>query len=654
MTFLTFFKKNSLAFRLLKPITTLMIAIGLIFSIAIFTIFNQFAHSQIEESKHSFEEEILSILNNSYTELVESGKVAVPASGFIQKAKTAALIETFFNSKKLHGRISEGDEVIYKIENNAHPSHNSPEKHTLLFRLNSFIFHVDYSASLSFKPWDWQVTFVQDDSDYHEVMQKATYIFVSLAILILAANVMLLVIMGKVIGRPLRNIIDPVRQGEMPAYTGTNEFEFLSKTICNDMTRRLKVENELLDQKKFLERATEDALAASKAKSEFLANISHEIRTPMNAIVGFTDMALATDLTDKQHEFILAINHASDTLLGLINDILDFSKIEAGKLDIDHLEFNLQEMISRLASINQGRIKEKDLEFVQIVPPMDRMLIGDPARIQQILTNLIGNAVKFTSQGTITLEVRMREQTEETITLDFAVSDTGIGIAEGKQTAIFDAFTQADGSVTRDFGGTGLGLTIANKLVGLLGDTTLDVSSLEGEGSTFSFELSFRLGGKVGAEPDRAEKEEKPPEKIKACRILLVEDDMINAKVATMLLEEHGHMVTIAANGRLGVEAAFNDEFDIILMDIMMPEMDGLTATREIRRREKESGPYKRHLPIVAWTGKAMKGDKEKCIEAGMDYYLTKPIKIKIINQVISQCLADRKKERQGSRNLPS
>jgi two-component system, sensor histidine kinase and response regulator len=418
--------------------------------------------------------------------------------------------------------------------------------------------------------------------------------------------------------------------------------------VMNDEDVLLEVFLDISDRKEMEERLIEArkvAEMASKAKSEFLATMSHEIRTPMNAIIGFTDMLLGTKLSAEQQEFVQAVNHGGESLLGLINDILDFSKIEARKLEVENIEFNLQELISRVGVVNKGRVEEKGLEFEQSVPTLDLLLVSDPARLQQILTNIISNATKFTSQGRITLEVRMKEEAEETITLDFAVTDTGIGIPTERQTSIFEAFTQADGSVTRKYGGTGLGLTIANQLVGLLGGTTLKVQSREGAGSTFSFELPFMLGSKIGSETDKAEKAGKQSEEIQSCRILLVEDDMINITLVTMLLEEQGHLVTVAENGLLGVEAAFKDEYDIILMDMMMPEMDGLEATREIRRREKESTVDKKQVPIIAITANAMKGDREKCIEAGMDDYLTKPIKIELLNQVIGQCLDDHKKE---------
>ena len=263
-------------------------------------------------------------------------------------------------------------------------------------------------------------------------------------------------------------------------------------------------------------------------------------------------------------------------------------------------------------------------------------MCSDPSRLQQILTNLIGNAIKFTSEGRITIEVQIKEQTEDALTLDFTVIDTGIGIAVDRQALIFEAFTQADGSVTRDFGGTGLGLTISNQLVSLLGGTTLKVKSREGEGSTFSFELSFKQGGKICTEP-KAEKIEKQTDTIPACRILLVEDNPVNIKLASRLLEKQGHRVVVAENGKLAVEAVCKDEFDLVLMDMQMPVMDGLEATREIRRLEKEEKQKAGHVPIVAMTANAMKGDREQCLESGMDDYITKPININVINRVIGQ-----------------
>lgn len=401
----------------------------------------------------------------------------------------------------------------------------------------------------------------------------------------------------------------------------TEEYHMVSLTNNSDSMKTL---NEI----KKLKEAAEDSI---DEKSMFLANMSHELRTPLNAIIGMSELMIETTLDDSQADLIGSINQSANILYDIINTILDFSKLEANQMGLEEAPIDVKKIVSEISTIFSHEARVKNIDLITDIDNTIPGVLGDQVRLRQIIVNLVGNAIKFTHLGSVNLSAKSVKTTDNSVSVRFTVRDTGIGFNEETKAKILKPFVQEDESVTRKFGGTGLGLPICKSLIEMYGGI-LDIESQVGEGSTFSFTINFKLSDKTTTKSEPTD----APASERTGKILVAEDNKTNQKLLKMQLERYKYEVSIVDNGQEVVEEYFENEYDLIIMDCQMPVMDGYCATLIIRQQEEL---FNKHIPIVALTASALKEDKEKCIQTGMDAFITKPVKIETLHKTIQNWL---------------
>jgi len=532
-------------------------------------------------------------------------------------------------------------QLFAKYYSSAIPSHKHQKLHEFvkvesknIFSESSHFYktHVQLSVPVG-EPGKYigVLVLVADQSAYRAIMAKLVYAVSGIFVATLLLSTFFSIFLNRVISSPIRTLakmVDRVHEKEdysiRAVPTSDDEIGLLVQGV-NSMLEGIEQRDEqLLVSKKIAE-------DANKAKSQFLAQMSHEIRTPMNGVLGITSLLSQTTLNNKQIEYVRTIDHSGKLLLNLIDDILDFSKIEAGKLELEEIPFSLRRVVEETLDLLSERASEnKTTLSLDLQSRLLDSLIGDPRRLSQILMNLLGNAIKFTHHGEILLTVSFEKVQNNSMRCQFAIKDSGVGIKKEKQELIFAAFTQADGSTTRQYGGTGLGLTICQELVQAMGGE-IWVESTEGKGATFCFTALLAVDH---SHAFHVEKQHTGRSKQFTASILVAEDNTTNQLVAMGMLEHLGCQVDIVDNGLEAIKAVEKNKYDLIFIDCQMPVMNGYDATENIRKLEGQTGENR--TPIIALTAQAMKGDREHCLAIGMNDYISKPFTEKQLERILA------------------